>query len=263
MNDKKHPSPSVAQAIQILDYLGHVRQEAGVSEISRALGIGKSHCFNVLATMAAFGFVTKDRRASYRLGPKLVELGTASRRNFSMREIVRRAVSPVVEAANVCCLVGQVVEGDVGIVVVDRVLPAARKDLLVAPIGELYPMTAPAMGRAVLALRPPDEALELWRAQRGVEAWRAGSLRAALAEICEQGFATSVREYQAGVNAVAAVVLRDHAEVAAVLCLIGNEQDLPADALARWGRELNAVAAKLSTEIDNPAPATAPRMSSL
>jgi DNA-binding IclR family transcriptional regulator len=254
MNKQTPPSPAVAQAFRILDYLGHVRPEAGVSEISRALEIGKSHCFHLLATMAAFGVVTKDRHANYRLGPKLVELGTASRRNFSFRGIVGRAVRPLVEAANVCCLVGQVVEGDVGIVVVERILPAARGDLLVAPIGEIYPITAPAMGRAVLAQRSLDEALDLWRVQRGGDAVTLTSIRKALTDIRDRGFATSVKEYQGDVNAVACVVLRDHAEVALVLCLIGYEQDLPAGSLPRWGSELKSIAAHLSDEIDNPTP---------
>ncbi len=252
MTKARYPSPAVAQAIRILDYLGHVRAEAGVSEVSRALGISKTNCFHILSTLAAFGVVNKDRRATYRLGPKLVELGTASRRNFSFREIVRRTIRPIVEASGVCCLVGQVVEADIGIVVVDRVVPTTGEDPLTAPVGELYPLTAPAMGRAVLAERPIEEAMEIWRSLSAGDPRRDSEARKSLELVRRRGFSTSVKEYQAGVNAVAATVKRDNGEIIAVLCLIGHEDALPTDRLEYWGGQLVEVSHRLTGLIDNP-----------
>src|SRR3546814_17783670 len=82
--------------MKMLDYLAVQNAEAGLSESARALELSKSSCFNILSTLASGQFVVKDsQRATYRLGPKLVEIGTASRRNFSRRSFYRRQVRPL------------------------------------------------------------------------------------------------------------------------------------------------------------------------
>src|SRR3546814_15253346 len=79
----------------------------------------------ILSTLASGQFVVKDsQRATYRLGPKLVEIGTASRRNFSRRSFYRRQVRPLVDKIGVGCIVAQPLGDFSGIVVIDRILPA-------------------------------------------------------------------------------------------------------------------------------------------
>lgn len=234
---QKAPSPAVGNAFRILDYLARKQEGAGVSEIARALRLNKSTCYNVLSTMVGWGVVVKHPRyAVYRLGPKLIELGTAARRGSYYRNLVRRHVEKLVREAGLACLIGQPLANGEGIVVIDRVVPRGS-DVLEAPIGQVYPILAPAMGRALLASMDEEEALEL-ALQQGLSAAEVERLRAKLGEIRQQGFATSLGEYEKGVNAVATVVRWFEDEAGVVLCLIGRSQDLPDHELEGLGRRL-------------------------
>ncbi|MHA1545496.1 MAG: IclR family transcriptional regulator [Alphaproteobacteria bacterium] len=246
---KSGRAPAVTSAVQILKFLAFRRAEAGVSELARELKLNKSTCFNVLNSLVHGQLLVKDPiRATYRLGPGLVEIGTASRRNFSRRAVYRRAVQPFVDEAGITCLISQPLGDFSGIVVVDRVLPTQRKDdLVLAPIGQRYPISAPAMGCSVLSHLDEDEALEILRGQSG--GWLAGKegaeVTAYLRDIRKIGFATSHEEFELGVNAVASCVLGRRGEFAAVLCLIGATRDLPADQITDWGRRLTRLTREL------------------
>lgn len=230
----------------MLEYLAHVKPEAGLSEIAVALGLNKSTCFNILKTLTQSSVVVKDPRFPiYRLGPKLVELGTASRRNYSYRAQVKRELVPLVEKLQLACLIAQVLPNDAGIVVVDRITPAGVQ-VLTAPIGHVYSLSAPAMGRAVLSTRPfeeiveLDDVLSLTQKEGGL-----AQLQAELEEARQQGFGTSREEYAPGVNAVASTVSGPDGEIAMVLCLLGASAEFPARRVQEAGRALRETATRL------------------
>lgn len=235
-------APAVARAVQILEYLASTKPEAGTSEIAAALGMNKSTCFNILRTLADETMVIKDSRYPvYRLGPRLVELGTASRRNFSHRQHLGEMIRPLVEELGITCLIAQPLPGDRGSIVVDRVIPRG-KDVLTAPIGKVYPISAPAMGRVLLAARDVEEVLaNVHNLPETSESDILGLLDS-LDIVRTKGYGWSEEEYQSEVNAVAAGVFNASREVAIVLCLIGEAAQFPADRIDAYGQRLRAVA---------------------
>lgn len=99
-NDKAPPvtkrslAPAVDVAARALTLLSQTQQEPTLSEIARQLDLGKSSCFNVLSVLQEHQFVSKDARfRTYRLGPKLIELGASSRRGFSRRHLFRDLIA--------------------------------------------------------------------------------------------------------------------------------------------------------------------------
>lgn len=243
------PSPAVGRAIRILEYLAHVQPEASLSDIAAALGLNKSTCFNILKSLTQSGTVVRHARFPiYRLGPKLVELGTASRRNYSYRALVKREVSPLVERYGLACLLAQLLPNDAGIVITDRVMPS-RTDVMTAPIGQVYPLSVPAMGRAVLAERPFSDVVRLTDVLSLSEGDTLQRLEEELAEVRKLGYGTSLEEYQQGINAVAVTVTGPDAEVALILCLMGPADEFPAPSVAEAGAELRKVVANLEAAL--------------
>jgi DNA-binding IclR family transcriptional regulator len=241
---KSSPAPAVSRAIQILEYLAVVKPQAGVSEIASALHINKSTCFNILRTLADESIVIKDSRYPvYRLGPRLIELGTASRRNFSHRGQIAEVVRPLVESLGLTCLIAQALPADRGAIVVDRIVPRG-KAALTAPIGHVYPLTVPAIGRVILAARDIEDVLAF---SHGLDATEeeTSALLAALDVVRARGFSSSAEEYQEDVNAVAAPVYGPTREIAFVLALIGHPDEFPASKIAEFGPALCGVAEQL------------------
>lgn len=244
------PAPAVERAVRILDYLANVEPEAGLSDIAAALDLNKSTCYNILRTLTESSMVVRDARFPvYRLGPKLVELGTASRRNYSYRSQVKREVEPLVQQYGLACLIAQLLPNDAGIVVVDRVTPSGD-GVVAAPVGHVYPMTAPAMGRAVLATRPFDEVVQLEAVLAMASAnGDLADLSSQLEEVRSNGYAASREEYTEGVNAVATIVRGQDGDVAMILCLVGHTDTFPETAIEKAGNELTETARRLEDSL--------------
>ena len=241
---RKPPAPAVDKAFRALEYLSHQRLGAGVSEIARAIGVGKGSCFKLLTSMGRHQAVIQDPRTTvWRLGPRLVELGTATRRGYSLREELRRLLQPLVDEAGMTALIGQVLADHAGVVLIDRVLPARKAEVILMPIGEVYPLTAPVFGRAVLARYDDHQALAVAASGGGFRtaATRRGLIDK-LAEIRAQGFACSVAEYEPGFHAVGCTLQTDGGEEGFVISMIGRAQQLPRHKMNSIGQRLRALA---------------------
>lgn len=239
------PAPAVARAFQILEYLANAKAEAGASEIATALEMNKSTCFNILKTLMQESAVIRNSNyPAYRLGPRLVELGTASRRNFSRREQIGVMVRPLVESTGITCLISQPLPADRGAIVIDRVIPRGR-DAVTAPIGQVYPITAPAMGRVLLAVRDIEEVLAAAPDQPDLDEEELLRLLPSLDEVWEKGYGWSVEEFQEAINAVAAPVLGADGQVTVLLCLIGRREHFPAERIDDYGVQLRDVARRV------------------
>lgn len=243
----KFPAPAVSHAVRIVNYLATATDGAGVSEIARALSMNKSTCFGILNTLMSYQVLSKHPRyAIYRLGPRLVEWGTASRRQFSRQTIIHEKVGALVADIKLTCLIGQVLADGHGIVVVDRVEPA-RPDVSTLPVGYVVPMSGPAMGRIVLAYMDDSDAIRLANRHKLIRNGKTAEYLAALHTIRSRGYATSAGEYRPDVNAVASAITRGNTEIVSVLCVVGFPRHLPVSELEPLGRRLAALARELET----------------
>lgn len=255
--DAQGGAPAVDRALRILEYLAHDQSEASLSDIATALDLNKSTCFNILKSLQRFGVVTRDSRFPlYRLGPKLVELGTATRRNYSYRSVVKRELDPLVAKFGVTCLLAQLLPNDSGIVVTDRIMPR-REGAFAAPIGQVYPLAVPAMGRAVFAARLFAGVVDLIDVMPVADGEKPSQLSEGLEEVHARGFATSLEEWQQGVHSVATTVLGPDGDIALILCLMGRVQDFPTDRVFAAGKELHHKAKQLELTLQELSPAYA------
>jgi DNA-binding IclR family transcriptional regulator len=191
------------------------------------LGLNKSTCYNILQVLTDESLVVKDSGFPvYRLGPRLIELGTVSRRQISHRNEVAKIIRPLITSLGVTCLVAQPLAGDRGIIVVDRIFPD-NEDALAVPVGTVFAITAPALGRAVLAWRDIDEVFANARRFDDVNEGDLKAIASTLEVVREKGFGWSNSEYQPGTNAVAAPIFGADLEVSLVLCLIAPTTRLP------------------------------------
>lgn len=238
------PAPAVAAAVRILDFLAKQTPRAGVSEIARALDINKSTCFNILLTLAHYGVVAKlPGVAKYQLGPRLAELGGALRRQYGYRDLLRRHLERLVAETGLVCVIGQALGDESSFVIIDQIAPPGARSRSPAPnVGAVYPLTAPAMGRALLSCLDEEDALAVIRSlepKAGTLAWRQQ-----LEEVRRLGYATSLEQYKDGVNAVASPIERA-GEAYLVAAFVAHSRDLPARRMETIGPKLAKAARDL------------------
>ena len=241
------PAPAVAAAVRMLDFLAKVTPRAGVTEIARALDINKSTCFNILLTLAHYGVVAKlPGIAKYQLGPRLAELGGATRRQYRHRDVLRGHLVKLVEQSGLICVIGQALGDETSFVIIDQIAPPGVKSRNPAPpVGSVFPLTGPAMGRALLSCLDEEDALGIVRhLSPKLSAVDETTWRRQLREIRRTGYSTSVEQYKDGVNAVAAPI-EQAGEAYLVVALIAHARDLPARRIGEIGKSLSAVVREL------------------
>jgi DNA-binding IclR family transcriptional regulator len=202
---------SVDRALSVLEILAR-RGEAGVSELAAEIGVHKSTASRLLGALEERELVDRARdRGKYRLGFGILRLAGAIPAQLD----ITRQARPVFEelAARLGETVNLAVRQSHFAVNLDQ----ARGPSAVGTynwVGQLTPLHATSSGKVLLAYLPDRQRRELLEAaelSRFTECTVTSvrELEAELAAVRTDGYAVSVEEYEAGLNAIAAPV-RDH-----------------------------------------------------
>lgn len=237
---------SVDRALEILSLLAE-HDALGVSEIARHLDVHRSTAFRLLATLEARDFVEQEtHRGTYRLGVSVLRLST----QVTGRMDLSKAAQPVCDA-----LTAQVNETS-NIAILDQgaavnITQASSSHVVGVTqqyVGRGTPLHATSTGKVLLAFHRPDPGAllpgELERFTPATITDR-DALLAHLDQVRAQGWATSVREWEDEMNAVAVPVVGAGGDVIAALSLTApsfrmTAQDLPGHVgtLQRYARQL-------------------------
>ncbi len=177
-------SPPTDRVVAVISLLAdHRDQPMTLAELTRRLGVNKSTCHAILASLGAAGWVLRDpARKTYRLGPAMVALGRTAAESFPALDFARPAMTELsLEFAASCAALGV---GDGEITVLDR----AGDTRGGFRVGTTYPLRPP-LGAAVLAWADAD-ARDSWLAQ--VPADTRDHYRDALAATHDRGFAVEI-----------------------------------------------------------------------
>jgi DNA-binding IclR family transcriptional regulator len=150
----KATSGPTRRVAEILECLGR-NEPMRLSEIATRLGQAKSTTLAVLTTLAAYGFVVRDRHDRYALGIRLIAVASGAARGAGLghesHEVLRALSREPRMTANIGVL------SDHHIVYVDKVQDYSSAIQLVTFVGGTLPAHATAMGKVLVAELPPDE----------------------------------------------------------------------------------------------------------
>jgi DNA-binding IclR family transcriptional regulator len=222
---------SVERALNVLDLLAQWG-EGGVSELAGELDVHKSTIFRLLGALESRGLVDQtEDRGKYRLGFGLVRLaGAVSARmdiTTQARPIAARLSNDIGETVNIAVL------NDLFAVNVEQALGPASVSAM-NWVGRQTPLHATSSGKVLLAHATPGERIRLIKANgKAVYTDKtitdAGELERQLQKILDQGFATTLGEYEDGLNAIAVPVRDAQGTVVAALSASGPSYRFTAD----------------------------------
>ena len=239
---------SVDRAISVLEILAE-RGEARVTEVAAEISVHKSTAFRLLSALEERGLVEQDQdRGKYRLGFGLVRLAGA----VSARMDVTRYGRPVCErlARDTGETVNIAIAQSHYAVNLDQV-PGAFAIAAQNWVGRLTPLHATSSGKILLAHLDEQRRAELLAAA-GLERYTPATITDAvrlekqLATARKQGYATTVEEYERGLNAVAAPIRAHHGQVVAAVSASGPAYRLTRTKLAEYAPIVVAGAAEIS-----------------
>jgi DNA-binding IclR family transcriptional regulator len=151
------PIAAVERALAVLEVLAESPEPLGVNEVARRLGIAASSASRLLGTLAGHGLVERvEPTGRYRLGVRLLQLGTRVLQRLDVRTVARPVLERV-EAATRETATLSLPAGGEG-VTVDHV-PSRRSVRSAALIGRPSVANATAVGKVVLAFGEGPDAI--------------------------------------------------------------------------------------------------------
>ena len=188
---------AVERALSILEAFGETRAELTLTEIAEETGLYKSTILRLAASLGRYGYLVRDDKGLFRLGPSLWRLGSSYRRNFDLDEFIRPVLRELVNETGETASFS-VRDGD------ERV--CLYRENSRSPIrhhldeGARLPLDRGAAGRVLLAY---------------------AGLNGSENPIIRDGFAISVGERSPDVAAVAVPVLHADGEIRGALAISG------------------------------------------
>jgi IclR family acetate operon transcriptional repressor len=235
---------AVERAVAVLDALAE--GELGTNEIARRADLNASTASRQLATLAAGGLVEHiPETGRYRLGLRLVELGTAALGKRDLRELARPCLQALVDLTGETATLS--VPGEADAITVDFV-QSPRSVRSVAQLGRPSVGHATAAGKIVLAFGHRRAARPLQRfTERTIVDEPA--LADELDRVRREGHARATDEREVGLAAVAAPVLGQTGELVAVLGVQGPSERFRGDTLIAAVLALDDEAKRLSRSV--------------
>ena len=221
---------SVDLILRLLEHLAGARQPKGVTEVARALGISKPRAHRHLRALVQRGYARQDAGGEgYEIGVKVLALGEAVRDRFDVAAAIRPVMGPLREATGLAVTASVLAEG--AVTIVEMLQGKTLIEFAIRP-GSRLDFHASAHGLIALAFGPPGLLEEVLAGP--LTAWTAATptdpeeVRARVAQVRAQGWASAADAVQIGVNALAAPVFDHKAEWRGAIALVGASQHIPA-----------------------------------
>jgi DNA-binding IclR family transcriptional regulator len=225
------------KAVTVLDCVAS--GPASLAELVERSRLSRPTAYRLAVALEVHGYVERDARGRFRLGPAISMLAAAGR-----KDPLDRAAGPVLDRlCNVTQESAQLYRraGNVRRCVAAAERSSGLRDTV--PVGAELPMTAGSAAQVLVAWEPPDHVADLVTAARFSPA--------TLATVRRRGWAASVAEREPGVASVSAPVFGPDRRVIAAVSVSG-----PIDRLTRTPGRLHANAVVAAAEALSKAAAT-------
>lgn len=194
---------------QLLDLFDEGHPEWGVTEVARALRVSKSSAHALLRSLSTIGLLEQLPNSRYRLGWRTVALGNVLLTSTGIAGLARPVIETLAKTSGETVNLAVLERGHV--IFIERVPGTGGRFASVVPIGTPLPFHSSAVGKVLLAHRPPAEAqalLNLAAFDRFTRNTITEKQRfwAELAQVRRQGYAFNLMEAFDDVCCVAAPV---------------------------------------------------------
>ncbi len=248
---------TLARGLHLLSSLASAGRELGVTELAQAAGLDKATTYRLAVVLTRLGYMEQERETRrFRLGLRILDLGFGYLASLD----VRRQALPEMR------LLRQDSDGTISlsvldgtdIVYVERLPPKRLQASAPVGIGARLSVHCTAMGKAILAFLPADEA-EAVLARLELKAWTpytitdVAELRRQLDEARRRGFALSEQETVLGLRSVAAPIIdRNDRPLAALSVAVGIQDVSQEDLQTRVAACVAQAAAAVSSHLGHP-----------
>ena len=200
-NHKNQGIQVISRAADILRLLGRESDGLSLGQIAKQVGLPRSTVQRIVAALSVEGFISSEKGfGGIRLGPEIQSLAQAATSDMKdrLRPIMKRIANETGETVDLAILDGG------KMLFIDQIVGSQRLRT-VSSIGETFPLTSTANGKAALACMEPATAAKLIIAEIEDLDSSGKSLTETLAEIDEirdGALARDENEHTEGISAL-------------------------------------------------------------
>lgn len=218
--ETKNPIQVVERMMKLLDVLALHADPTPLKQVALESGLHPSTAHRILGAMAQSGFVEREDGGTYRLGIRLLELGSLVKSRISLRETAMPAMLRLHALTGESVNLG-IRDGD-EIVYVERTSSGRSAVRVVHIVGARAPLHTTATGKLFLAELGADRVREYARrtglpGSTPTSITEVGALERELDKVRRHGVAFDLDEVEPGVRCIAAGVRDDSGELIAGL----------------------------------------------
>jgi DNA-binding IclR family transcriptional regulator len=247
-------SRSVQRAIDILGLLLSRDRPVAVSDIVSTLGIPKSSAYELVRTLTENNYLERETSSAYRLGRKLLELGTAYHSQVDLLKEGARIIEELCHETGETTQLSVLEDGSMLVLLKEESSQPIR---IISRVGSRVPVNWAAAGR--LLVSDLDDAALREVLQRHIKPSPTGKAKmdvdgliAQIRQFRKQGYGTELGEANAHAGCIAAPVLDASGHCVAAISLIAPEQRLRKENREFLVRAAKDAARKLSHRLGTP-----------
>lgn len=157
---------SVQHALQLFEVFrtNYNKDEFGVTELSKTLGLHKNNVFRLLATLSSCGYIEQNPvTENYRLGIGIFNLGQKFISKLGFLRLARPFMEKIVSETGESCYIGILRENNV--IYLD-IVEAGHPVRIVSRVGKDVPAYCTAIGKVQLAYSGEDELNKMYAGAR-------------------------------------------------------------------------------------------------
>lgn len=223
---------SLTRALKVLEVLADSNDSIGVTELGRRLDIDKSRAYRLLATLVNQGYVEQDPETrKYKLGLKVVELGSKVLDKMELRKIAKPFMKELVQKTNQTTHMAALDLGDAVCIEQEETPSVVNVNMA---IGRETPGHCTALGK-ILWAHLEEKELETLLKKKKLTHFTARTitsipeLKMHLEKIRGQGYALDDEEFTVGVRCIAVPVWSHKKKVVASLGISGLAVNISLD----------------------------------
>lgn len=250
-DSKSAPVGVISKVLRIFEVLSASPAGLQLREIAEQAAINKSTAYRFLAHLESERYLFRDDSGAYLVGPRLVQFGSSSTYQMTLRKISRPVLQDLRnktgETVNLGILDGQ------DVFYVD-VVQSRNPFRMVSRIGSSRPIYCTAMGKTLLAFLPAQEkehVLSSLRFQRFTPhtITKLEQFKEELAKVRQCGYGLDDEEATPGARCVAAPVLLEDEKVVAAVSVAGPTIRITTDRIPVFVEVVRAAGRTISSRL--------------
>jgi DNA-binding IclR family transcriptional regulator len=214
---------SVDRALDILEIVVRSKDQLGVSEIGKKLGLHKSTVYRLISTLEQKGYIKKEEvYDKYKVGIKLFELSNSAINKLDIRKEVRPLLEELMNKTKETVHLGVLDDNEV--VYIDKV--QTTQTIMYSMVGLRAPVHCTGLGKAILAYSSEDVVNRIISADNFKKftehtITNPEDLKNHLKMIKERGYSIDDREHEENIRCISAPIFDNQGRVIAAFSVTG------------------------------------------